>query len=466
MVSFYVLLGIIAVIAILFLRVMASFLLPLFLAAVLVVIFAPMHQRIEKRFGKRRRLAAAFTTTAIALIVIAPLTLVLVFAGIEAGSVVRNMHLEDAQPVLKRLRGKLGYDDPELMALREFESMLHRLDRAAEEPLEAEGLQGLTVAMQSSLEVFLRKPPTEEEAEIWSAVAEELKTTFRFEADTMDSHSLRVTAPTETQVKDLLKAFEPYKQLRMGGKLRAAVITFLSPTTEELKRMVDRLTSAGFEQKLLSLGASTLSVMARLGFGIAIMLVAVYFFLIDGPGMVETMMRLSPLHDDYEQELVAEFSNISRAVVLATLLSAVAQGIMAGVGYWFAGLGSVFLLTLLTTLFSLVPFIGAAAIWLPAALYLVLMTEATTAGILLAIYCAVLVSNADNVVKPLVLKNQSQLHPLLALLSVIGGVQALGPIGILVGPMVVAFLQTLLNILNRELSEMEDAAGSSLPDPG
>ena len=76
-------------------------------------------------------------------------------------------------------------------------------------------------------------------------------------------------------------------------------------------------------------------------------------------------------------------------------------------------------------------------------------------AILLAVYGTVIVSSSDNLIKPLVLHGQSNLHPLLALLSVLGGVQALGPIGILVGPMVVVFLQTLLNILQRELSTME-----------
>jgi predicted PurR-regulated permease PerM len=73
----------------------------------------------------------------------------------------------------------------------------------------------------------------------------------------------------------------------------------------------------------------------------------------------------------------------------------------------------------------------------------------------LAVYGTLVVSMADNVVKPLVLRGGSKLHPLLALLSVLGGAQVLGPIGILVGPMVVAFLQTLLNILHRELMALE-----------
>ena len=107
---------------------------------------------------------------------------------------------------------------------------------------------------------------------------------------------------------------------------------------------------------------------------------------------------------------------------------------------------------------ALVPFLGAASVWVSASLWLYFYDERTWAAILLAIYGAAIVSMADNVIKPLVLHGQSKLHPLLALLSVLGGVQALGPIGILVGPMVVAFLQTLLNILHRELTTM-DAQG-------
>ena len=155
--------------------------------------------------------------------------------------------------------------------------------------------------------------------------------------------------------------------------------------------------------------------------------------------------------------MIREFDQISRAVVLATLLSAVAQGILAGFGYWLAGLPSVFLLTLLTMVMALVPFVGATVVWLPACLWLYVYEERTWPAILLAIYCVAVVSTADNLIKPWVLRGKSKLHPLLALLSVLGGVQALGPLGILVGPMIVVFLQTLLNILHRELAGMDRA---------
>ena len=172
--------------------------------------------------------------------------------------------------------------------------------------------------------------------------------------------------------------------------------------------------------------------------------------------MTNTIMALSPLDDRYEKELLVEFDRVSRAVVLATFLSALAQGVLATIGYYFAGMDSIILLFLLTSFMALIPFLGAASVWVPCCLWLALVQNDWTAAIALGIYGLTVVSMIDNIIKPLVLRGQSNLHPLLALLSVIGGVQVFGPIGILMGPMIVVFLQTLLEILNRELSQMDE----------
>jgi predicted PurR-regulated permease PerM len=170
------------------------------------------------------------------------------------------------------------------------------------------------------------------------------------------------------------------------------------------------------------------------------------------------------LDDDHEQELVSEFGKGSRAVVVATLLSALVQGLLAGIGFYFAGLESIFLLTVLSALLAMVPFVGAASVWVPCCLYLYFIDNNISAAIGLGIYGALIISMADNVIKPFVLHGQSNLHPLLALLSVLGGVATLGPIGILIGPMVVAFLQTLLKILQREIAGFEIAEEHPVED--
>jgi predicted PurR-regulated permease PerM len=197
--------------------------------------------------------------------------------------------------------------------------------------------------------------------------------------------------------------------------------------------------------------------------GFAIMVISLYYFLADGPQMIAAVMHLSPLDPGYEKELLERFGQVSRAVVVATLLSAVVQGALAGLGYSFAlpREAPVFLLTALTMVTAMVPFVGAAAIWVCVCGWVYLYGEHDVDGqivtgdpwtaAILAIYCTIVVSGIDNVIKPFILHGQSKLHPLLALLSILGGVQVLGPVGILVGPMLVSFLQALLNMLRKEL---------------
>jgi predicted PurR-regulated permease PerM len=118
------------------------------------------------------------------------------------------------------------------------------------------------------------------------------------------------------------------------------------------------------------------------------------------------------------------------------------------------------LLTALTMVFAIIPFVGAAGVWIPVCLGLLLLGDGDKPGANwpqvagFAVYCTVVVSGLDNLIKPYVLHGQSNLHPLLALLSILGGVQVLGPVGILVGPMLVSFMQALLSIFQREVENL------------
>ena len=353
-VSFIVLLAVIVLIGSMFFQVMVQFIVPLFLAAVLVVIFKPIHLWMLQKCGQRQKVAAALTTLAIVLMVLLPLSGMLVKAVSEGVEMARN-HTED---------GKLNTDSIQLLINKTVE-------------LVNQGLAKFQLPEQSSEEVY-------------AYIRENLE---------------NVVAP-----------------LLFGG---------------------------------VGILVSTL-------IGLAIMVLTMYYFFSDGPNMTAALMKLSPLDDNYEQELLDKFGDISRAVVLASLLSAIVQGLLAGIGYLVAGVDNLFLWTALTVFLAMVPFVGAAAIWVPICLYLYFIAGETTVSIVLAVYCATFVSMSDNLVKPFVLHGQANLHPLLALLSVIGGVQALGPIGILVGPMLVAFLQALLHMLNKELhllGKESDATG-------
>jgi predicted PurR-regulated permease PerM len=358
-VSLVVLVAILLVMAVLFFRVMSDFLLPLFLAVLLVVMFGPLHRWFRSRCGGYERIAALLTTGLILLMVLIPLLVLLVEAGYEARSIYGTAVNSSVWTEHRPLGEKPADDD----MTGHLASLAH-------------WATGQLVSLGQRLGLDLDR-------------------------------------------KDL--------EASIGMKVQQFLAPLALRTTQFL-------------------GGALVSLL--------VMTLATYYFFADGTVMVQAILRLSPLEGNRTQELIDQFDDVTRAVVVATLLSAFVQGLLAGVGFYVAGVSSVFLLTALSMLLTLVPFVGAAIVWVPVCLWLYAVEGRTLVAVLLATYCIAVVSMVDNLVKPWVLHGRSNLHPLLALLSVLGGAEALGPIGIFVGPMVVAFLQTLLNMVHVELNSM------------
>lgn len=462
LVSFAVLIGILVIIVVLFYQVMAVFLLPLFLAALLGVVFQPLYRWALDKFWKKRYLAAGVTTFLVLVVVLVPAGLVVTMATMQGIAVAEQVQATNFGEKLKALRQDLDLEIADKDDLRQFEATL--LNWRAQQ-----GLGEIPNVTKDQVGILLRrlderlaKTPAPGEPQV--ASPERLRAALEELRD----------APVQTlELDDAVRAvdveFRQYRRDYLGGSFKGWLKELANPSDEQIELAIRRATSTA-GSPLLSLGGDTLVIVGKLLLGTIIMVASLFFFLAEGETMVNTLVRLSPLEEKYVRELVEEFARVCRAVVTATLLSAVVQGLLAGVGFYFAGLeNAVALLILLTMVLAMVPFTGAATVWVPVCLYLYFVEGRLGAAIMLAIYGTAVVSAADNVIKPLVLHGQSNLHPLLALLSVLGGIQALGPIGIVVGPMVVVFLLTTLKILQRELLSMDrfsSAAGFGPATPG
>ncbi|MBT4692880.1 MAG: AI-2E family transporter [Planctomycetaceae bacterium] len=458
LISFLVLIGIIVLSGAMFYQVMASFVLPLFLAAVLCVVFAPLHRYILRKYKARIRLAALTTTTVIGLVVLLPLITTVSIAVVEGSRLTSTVTPAAIADSLAELRQKFNLNIPHQPTLRRIEAEIQKLtasssvslfDQTAQLESDHESLNRLKVLLDG-LDVDAEQHPSASERLL------ELNTSIDYILDHLDDEvSQNHGAEYLARLVDANNRYNEFKTALLGGTVHASIVELVNPSPKELGEYSASFFDSGLRKQLLSMGANTLAFALQLLAGIVIMLVATYFFLIDGARMVQSITKLSPLKQDYEDALIDEFVTISRAVVVATLLSALAQGILAGLGFWIAGMNYVWMLTVAATFFAFVPFIGAATVWLPCAVYMIVFADQPSWGVFLLIWGVGPVSLADNLVKPYILQNKSNLHPMLALLSVVGGVQALGPIGILTGPMVVVFLQTLLNLLHREISSMD-----------
>ena len=460
-VSFIVLVAILVVIAAVFFRVMAGFFVPLFLAALIGVVIQPFYRWILAKCRGYRYPAAGITTTLVLLIVLLPISLGITKATIEGMSLLDRLQLQDVQQRFDELRQRGGLIIPQKEDLRAIEARLKHW----------RGQQRLGVTPNFSQEAVNNLLERLDSIDAWMARQEK----NRPAADTTRLREQLIAlrnSPPDSLARDRALSFadaefREFKRAFLGGTYRAWLAESANPTDDQIDQIRrSTLSTAG---AVVSYGGESLVVVGKLIFGVIIMVAALFFLLAEGSKMLDALVRISPLQEHYVRELVVEFDRACRAIVSATLLSAVAQGILAGIGFYVAGYfvpglqDAVALLMLLTMVLALVPFTGAAAVWVPVCLYIFFFDGDLPVSIALAIYGVGIISASDNFIKPYVLAGQSNLHPLLALLSVLGGIQALGPIGILVGPMVVVFLQVLLRLLQRELTSMDKSAWTSWP---
>jgi predicted PurR-regulated permease PerM len=474
-VSFALLLAIIILLGIIFYEVMAKFIVPLFLSALLVCIFRPLHRWILKKVRGREALAAGLTTASVLLAVLVPLGLLFTLAAAEGRHALRNFNSAEIIEGVRKIRTNLKLDMPSAHSLRLIEMELgslqngHQLDANAENRNRIALFEVEDAAKQLAVELKLDWPERAAEEKEWSEQTDWEKFVLKLsdsrelfkkmswssgESEEEKRQSHDELHNYQAQINETANYYSDFRDNLLGGRTKAWVTELVNPNDSDSEAYASTVVNY-LRDKLFTIGGRSVAFIGNLLFGTAIMIIGLYFFLLDGPKMIESFKGLSPIDDAHEQELVSEFGRVSRAVVVATLLSALVQGLLAGIGFYFVGMESVFLLTVLSAVLAMVPFVGAAAVWVPCALYLYFMQNNLPGAICLAVYGVAIISMADNVIKPYILHGQSNLHPLLALLSVIGGVAVLGPIGILIGPMVVAFLQTLLKILQREMREIE-----------
>lgn len=229
-----------------------------------------------------------------------------------------------------------------------------------------------------------------------------------------------------------------------------------------------RDSSVALAARTLGSGA-TLSIVGTavsLVVGLLTFVIAVYYFVADGPKLIDATEKLIPVHRDYKRQLLTRFDQAVRAVVFATFAAALGQGLATAVGMQIAGFRHFFIVAILATLTALVPLLGTWLVWGPYALWLGLHDGRWGMAIFLLVYGTLFVGLLDNVIRTYVLHSNVKLHPLLAFVSVLGGIEVMGLWGVFIGPIVASCLHALVQIFNAELVAYSQERQESAPlDP-
>ncbi|MBI4164128.1 MAG: AI-2E family transporter [Acidobacteria bacterium] len=202
-------------------------------------------------------------------------------------------------------------------------------------------------------------------------------------------------------------------------------------------------------QFLVRHSSSVFSGFAAFVFNFVVMLVGTYYLFLSGPALMAELRRLSPLRREHEDQIIAKFTEITRATFEGNLMTALLQGTAGGLVFLGFGLPSPLLWGAVMTFLSLVPLVGTALVWGPVVIYY-LLTGMWMRGLLLFFLCAVVVGSIDNFVKPLLIRRRAQIPTIWIFVGVMGGIGTFGFLGFFLGPLMIAVLFTLIEIYKVE----------------
>ncbi len=196
---------------------------------------------------------------------------------------------------------------------------------------------------------------------------------------------------------------------------------------------------------------NAMSATGSIVFHVAMLLIALYFLLVQGEELIIWLDKASPLRVGQTRELLAEFKKVSYAVLMSSVITSAVQAVAAFVGYLIARVPHPIFFAFVTFFVAFIPAIGAGAVCLAASLLLV-VTGHPYPAIFLGIWGVVVVGLVDNVIKPYLIKGDVEMDGAIVFFALLGGLAAFGAVGLLVGPLAVALFLALMRMYHRDFS--------------
>jgi predicted PurR-regulated permease PerM len=156
------------------------------------------------------------------------------------------------------------------------------------------------------------------------------------------------------------------------------------------------------------------------------------------------MSEISPFGKSHENVVIKQFKRITDSVIYGQVVVGILQGVLAGVALILLNVPNSIVLTVVAIILSIVPFVGPAFVWIPTAIYLFYIGKSTTLLAIFVIYNLLIVSNIDNLVRAYIVSKKSEISSAIILVGMIGGLFMFGLLGLILGPLILAYFLVLL----------------------
>ncbi len=232
----------------------------------------------------------------------------------------------------------------------------------------------------------------------------------------------------------------------------------IAPYSETIWRKAGELIGTISHFLISSLSAATMGAVNIL-FMVFSMLYTMFFFLMDGDKLVHKILYYLPLQDQDEQRILEKFTSVTRATLKGTAVIGMLQGCLAGIAFWVVGIPSAVFWGTIMAVLSIIPGIGTALIWGPAVIILAAGGNYLKAGGL-GIFCALVIGSIDNLLRPILVGKDTQMHELMIFFGTLGGIIMFGIMGMIIGPIVAALFITIWEIYGVAFNDILPQVGS------
>lgn len=259
----------------------------------------------------------------------------------------------------------------------------------------------------------------------------------------------------EIQEKFESGVFDKYTQWSDGGffyDLSEEVRPFVNIEELNIKEIVFNMAQA-VSDFLTNFVVVLIETFSSFLINLLVMLFSMYYFFKDGDVIIKRIGTWSPLPSFYEEELFDKIVAMVKAIVFGVFLSAIIQGIIGGIGFAFVGISNSIFWGTAMAFFSIVPLVGTAVIWVPAAIVLLILGN-WGAAIFILLWGAIVVGSSDNFFRTYFIGGKAHTYPLITFLVVLGGIWVMGLKGVIVGPLVLMILMSFLHIYEVEYGQV------------
>ncbi len=231
----------------------------------------------------------------------------------------------------------------------------------------------------------------------------------------------------------------------------------IAPHSELILRKAGEMVGSVSQFLINNLSSATMGAVNFL-FMLFVWLYTMYFFLMDGEKLLEKILFYLPLQDHDEQQMLERFTSVTRATLKGTAVIGILQGGLAGVAFWVVGIPSAAFWGVIMVVLSIIPSVGTAVVWVPVAIFLGI-GGAIGKAVGLFLFCAVVVGSLDNLLRPILVGKDTQMHELMIFFGTMGGIFMFGMVGVIIGPIIAALFVTVWEIYGQAFQDI-------LPDTG